>query len=144
MISQSAKLIFENRAISNYKYIIIDEFQDISDGRFNLISEMLLQNSHTKLFCVGDDWQAIYRFAGSDHKIMTNFERMFGNSTILKLDETFRYNDRIAEVSEKFITSNPTQIKKNLKTFSKMIMPKCLSIGIQMTYHPRYKMLLRK
>lgn len=119
MISQSAKLIFENRAISNYKYIIIDEFQDISDGRYNLISEMLLQNPHTKLFCVGDDWQAIYRFAGSDHKIMTNFEGMFGNSTILKLDETFRYNDRIAEVSEKFITSNPTQIKKNLKTFSK-------------------------
>ena len=119
MISQSAKLIFENKVSLNYKYIIIDEFQDISDGRYNLILEMLVQNTKTKLFCVGDDWQAIYRFAGSDHKIMTNFESLFGHSTILKLDETFRYNDRIAQVSEKFITSNPSQIKKNLKTFSK-------------------------
>jgi ssDNA-binding Zn-finger/Zn-ribbon topoisomerase 1 len=84
-----------------------------------LISEMLYQSPETKLFCVGDDWQAIYRFAGSDHKIMTNFESMFGLSTILKLDETFRYNDSIAHISEKFITKNPSQLKKKLKTFSK-------------------------
>ena len=108
MISRSAKLVSENNSLSKYKYIIIDEFQDISDGRYDLITQFLEQNIKTKLFCVGDDWQAIYRFAGSDHKIMTNFEKLFGMTTTLKLDQTFRYNDKIASVSEQFITQNPS------------------------------------
>ena len=49
---------------------------------------------------------------------MTNFSGLFGVSTSLKLDETFRYNNRIAGVSERFVTSNPSQIKKDLKTFT--------------------------
>jgi len=118
MISRSAKLVSENNSLSKYKYIIIDEFQDISDGRYDLITQFLKQNTKTKLFCVGDDWQAIYRFAGSDHKIMTNFEKLFGMSTTLKLDQTFRYNDKIASVSEQFITQNPSQIKKGMKTLT--------------------------
>ena len=68
MISQSAKLVSQKKELSDYKYIIIDEFQDISDGRYDLILQFLNQNENTKLFCVGDDWQAIYRFAGSDHR----------------------------------------------------------------------------
>ena len=118
MISRSAKLVSENNSLSKYKYIIIDEFQDISDGRYDLITQFLKQNTKTKLFCVGDDWQAIYRFAGSDHKIMTNFEKLFGMTTTLKLDQTFRYNDKIASVSEQFITQNPSQIKKGMKTLT--------------------------
>ena len=118
MISQSAKLVSQKKELSDYKYIIIDEFQDISDGRYDLILQFLNQNENTKLFCVGDDWQAIYRFAGSDHKIMTNFQNLFGKTTTLKLDQTFRYNDQIANVSEKFITQNPSQIKKDLKTLT--------------------------
>ena len=123
MISKSAEMVSLGKVDSNYKYIIIDEFQDISEGRYHLISEMLKQNPSTKLFCVGDDCQAIYRFAGSDHKIMTSFRSLFGRSTILKLDETFRYNDQIASVSERFITKNPSQIKKNLQTFSQKTSP---------------------
>jgi len=118
MISQSAKLVSQKKELSDYKYIIIDEFQDISDGRYDLILQFLNQNESTKLFCVGDDWQAIYRFAGSDHQIMTNFQNLFGKATTLKLDQTFRYNDQIAKVSEKFITQNPSQIKKDLKTLT--------------------------
>ena len=49
---------------------------------------------------------------------MTNFQNLFGKTTTLKLDQTFRYNDQIAKVSEKFITQNPSQIKKDLKTYS--------------------------
>lgn len=123
MISQSAKLVSQKKELSHYKYIIIDEFQDISDGRYDLILQFLNQNENTKLFCVGDDWQAIYRFAGSDHKIMTNFQTLFGKTTTLKLDQTFRYNDQIAKVSEKFITKNPSQIKKNLKTLQNKLDP---------------------
>lgn len=123
MISQSAKLVRQNAQLSKYKYIIIDEFQDISDGRYDLISQFLKQNERTKLFCVGDDWQAIYRFAGSDHKIMTNFEKLFGASTTLKLDQTFRYNDQVASVSEQFIIKNPSQIKKNIRALSSKTTP---------------------
>ena len=123
MISRSAKLVSENNSLSKYKYIIIDEFQDISDGRYDLITQFLEQNTKTKLFCVGDDWQAIYRFAGSDHKIMTNFEKLFGMTTTLKLDQTFRYNDKIASVSEQFITQNPSQIKKGMKTLTSKLTP---------------------
>ena len=118
MISLSTKLIKEKKVIRKYKYIIIDEFQDISEARYQLISEILKQNSNTKLFCVGDDWQAIFRFTGSDYKIMLDFEKKFGEATILKLDKTFRYNNQIANVSEKFIITNPLQIKKQIKTYS--------------------------
>ena len=123
MISMAAKLVREKKVRSPYKYIIIDEFQDISDGRYDLVLQLLNQNGSTKLFAVGDDWQAIYRFAGSDHKIMTNFNSLFGNSTTLKLDLTFRYNNQIALVSEKFITKNPSQLSKNLKTLSEKLEP---------------------
>ena len=123
MISQAGTLIAEKRSPSPYKYIIIDEFQDISEGRYDLILQLLKQNKRTKLFCVGDDWQAIYRFAGSDHQIMTNFVKLFGRATTLKLDLTFRYNNQIASVSESFITKNPSQIRKNLKTLTQKATP---------------------
>ncbi len=116
MISEATELVSQNPKLSPYKYIIIDEFQDISEGRYGLINAFLRQNPKTKLFCVGDDWQAIYQFAGSDHKIMTGFAQRFGKATTLKLDLTFRYNDKIAEVSEKFVTKNPSQIRKNIRT----------------------------
>ena len=116
MISEATELVSQKPNLSPYKYIIIDEFQDISEGRYGLINAFLRQNPNTKLFCVGDDWQAIYQFAGSDHKIMTGFAERFGKTTTLKLDLTFRYNDKIAEVSEKFVTKNPSQIPKDIRT----------------------------
>ena len=123
MISESAILISRKEYFPNYKYIIIDEFQDISDGRHNLINQILIQNRKTKLFCVGDDWQSIYRFSGANNKIMSHFSDVFGESTILRLDKTFRYNNQIASMSEQFITRNPNQIKKNLKTLTSACTP---------------------
>ena len=116
MISTAAKIVKDNKFASKWKYIIVDEFQDISQGRFDLINVLLAQNKKTKLFCVGDDWQAIYRFAGSDHQIMSKFRSIVGESTRVKLDTTFRFNNKIAKVSEQFVTKNPSQIKKVLKT----------------------------
>ena len=116
MISKASYAINSNLYLSNWKYIIIDEFQDISEGRSHLIQSLLEQNDNTKLFAVGDDWQAIYRFAGSNHQIMKNFRKIFGKSSIVKLDTTFRFNNKISEASEKFITKNPSQIKKKLNT----------------------------
>ena len=66
MINEATNYIANNQFRNKFKYIIIDEFQDTSIGRFNLIKALLNNNTTCKLFAVGDDWQSIYRFAGSD------------------------------------------------------------------------------
>ena len=116
MISNATHLIKTNKFVGDWKYILIDEFQDISEGRYELVRALLDQSPTTKLFCVGDDWQAIYRFAGSNHLIMSNFNKIFDGGSILKLDQTFRFNNQIAKTSSKFVTKNPSQIIKALRT----------------------------
>lgn len=64
---------------------------------------MTHQNRTHRLFCVGDDWQAIYRFAGSDIAIMRSFSDHFGFTATVKLDRTFRFNDKIESVASRFV-----------------------------------------
>lgn len=116
MIIKATQYLNTGKVKINYKYILVDEFQDISQSRNRLLLALLDQNRECKLFCVGDDWQSIYRFAGSDLNIMTDFEDIYGSSEIMLLDETFRFNDKICEFSTKFIQKNPIQIPKQLKT----------------------------
>ncbi len=106
----------------NYKYILVDEFQDISKGRAMLL-KALAKNKGVKLFCVGDDWQSIYRFAGSDISIMTNFEKEFGYTKRIDLDMTFRFNNQINDVATKFITQNRNQLVKQINAAKKSITP---------------------
>ena len=54
-----------------YRYVFVDEFQDISESRKNFLARILAPDSH--LFAVGDDWQSIYRFTGSDSMAMKEF-----------------------------------------------------------------------
>jgi DNA helicase IV len=114
MISSATRYVQTGRFAIPWKYIIVDEFQDISVGRYRLLKAMLKSRDELQFFAVGDDWQSIYRFAGSDISIMTGFRRFFGRATIVKLDRTFRFNDRIASVSGAFIQKNPQQIRKTL------------------------------
>lgn len=100
-----------------YKYVIIDEYQDISKARFNLLYNMRRSNDFN-LFCVGDDWQSIYRFAGSDINFILNFENYWGNSVISKIENTYRFGQKLIEVSGNFIMQNPMQIKKNIQGHS--------------------------
>src|SRR5690606_4871136 len=72
MINLATEFITDNKPTYSYKYIIIDEYQDISFSRFNLIME-IRKLSGARLVCVGDDWQSIYRFAGSDISLFSNF-----------------------------------------------------------------------
>lgn len=116
MIVEATRLIDENAYISPYKYILIDEFQDISIGRYNLIKSLIQQNPEQKLFAVGDDWQSVYRFTGSDLSIITDFEGYFGFTKKTFLDTTFRFHDKIASFTSKFIQKNPRQLKKTLTT----------------------------
>lgn len=90
MIADAVKLVETGRYRSPYSLILVDEFQDISDPRADLIKALKHQKPFTKLFVVGDDWQSIYRFAGSDITIFTQFEAHFGTSWQGRLEQTYR------------------------------------------------------
>lgn len=125
MINLSTNCIKENLFIHNYKYVIVDEYQDISHGRFNLLMSLRNQKFY-KLFCVGDDWQSIYRFSGSDISLITNYEKYVGSSYITRIENTYRFSSFIADISSKFIMKNPNQIKK--KVNSKLNYKKAIKI----------------
>ena len=114
MINEAIKHIESGSYTSKYKYILVDEFQDITQSRYRLIKSLLEANSESKLFCVGDDWQSIYRFSGSDLSIMTSFDKYFRFNEKMYLQETFRFNDKIADFSSNFIMKNPTQYRKEI------------------------------
>jgi DNA helicase IV len=123
MICSATNYIYSGQFSPPWKYIIVDEFQDISVGRYLLLEAMLKSREGLQFFAVGDDWQAIYRFTGSDISIMNRFRDFFGRATVVKLDQTFRFNDRIADVSAEFIQKNPKQIRKTLDTKIKCTSP---------------------
>jgi DNA helicase IV len=114
MIANATRHVEAGKYRSAFTYILVDEFQDISKGRARLLKALLRQYPDARLFCVGDDWQAIYRFAGSDISLMRNFEPEFGHSDLHRLDKTFRYNNQINDLSSKFILKNPKQIPKSV------------------------------
>jgi DNA helicase IV len=113
MINNAAAIVREGELDFQYKYIIIDEYQDISVSRFLLINE-IRDKTKAKVMCVGDDWQSIYRFAGSDLTLFTEFERFFGYSQLLKIEKTYRNSQQLINMAGQFIMKNPKQLKKNL------------------------------
>ena len=114
MINQSIMLINDNVVKLNYKYIIVDEYQDISKTRYNLI-DVIKEKCNSKLMVVGDDWQAIYRFAGSDVSIITDFESLNRKATLTKkLNRTYRNSQELLDTVGVFIQKNNNQIKKEL------------------------------
>lgn len=127
MINMATKHIENNNFDSKYKYIIIDEFQDTSLSRSGLIQSLIKKNKNTKLFCVGDDWQSIFRFAGSDIGLFTQFESYFEKYKPLSsinnrnrktirtyIGKTYRFDNKMAKLSSKFILKNPNQLAKNI------------------------------
>ncbi|MBZ9994122.1 UvrD-helicase domain-containing protein [Mesorhizobium sp. BH1-1-4] len=114
MIADAGRLVETGRYQSPYALILVDEFQDISEPRANLIKALKQQKPFSKVFAVGDDWQSIYRFAGSDITIFTQFEANFGTSWQGRLEQTYRCNQLIAETAAKFVQRNPEQIKKSV------------------------------
>jgi len=123
MIIKAEKYLTEHMYHSEFKYILVDEFQDMSYGRFRLLKALLDQNPSTKLFCVGDDWQSIYRFTGGDISIMTDFDRYFNPSERLELDKTFRFDNKLCDFSTRFVLKNPNQTKKRLTSDKESIDP---------------------
>ena len=76
---------------------------------------MRKQEDYT-LFCVGDDWQSIYRFAGSDIGFILHFDHYWGDSELSRIETTYRFSQRLIDVSGSFVMENPNQIKKYIRS----------------------------
>jgi DNA helicase-4 len=116
MIHKAIEYVKTGRFVSPWTFILVDEFQDISEPRARLIQLLKTSVPGATLFGVGDDWQAIYRFTGSDLTLTTQFESVFGPTRITPLDLTFRFNNRISNVATRFVLENPSQLAKELTT----------------------------
>ena len=96
-----------------YKYIIIDEFQDIARQRFNL-TKRLSELTKAKVVAMGDDWQSIYAFSGSDITLFTRFLELMGAGTELKITHTYRNSQELIDIAGGFVQKNSAQIRKQL------------------------------
>ena len=101
----------------DYDYILVDEFQDISLDRYRFLQSLRRKDPLTKLFCVGDDWQSIYRFAGSDMALFKSFDKYFGYTKKCLMETTYRFGEPAIAASSKFILANPEQASKNVRPF---------------------------
>ena len=101
----------------DYEYILVDEFQDISMDRYRFLQSLRRKSPLTKLFCVGDDWQSIYRFAGSDMALFKSFEKFFGYTKKCLMETTYRFGEPAIAESSKFVLANPEQVVKNVHSF---------------------------
>ncbi len=116
MLIKSSRFVNDGLYKHQFRYIIIDEFQDFSVSKYLLVKALCDQSPTTKLFCVGDDWQSIFRFSGSDISLMTNFEESYGFTRKNQLVLTNRFANGLAVISNKFILKNPSQINKEVKS----------------------------
>ena len=120
-------LIFAKQKVDNsfnipYKYIIIDEFQDTSIVRFDLIVS-ILKKKNASLMVVGDDFQSIYKFTGCNLDLFINFSNYFNDVKILKLENTYRNSNELISVAGSFVMQNKKQIKKDLKSYKHLDKP---------------------
>jgi DNA helicase-4 len=126
MINRATEHIETGRFQSPYRHLLVDEFQDISEGRARLLRALKAQHSDARIFAVGDDWQSIFRFAGSDIHLMRDFGQEFGGKlgsesgvySTIDLGRTFRSVDKIALPARRFVLQNPSQIEKQVITAS--------------------------
>ena len=107
MSNRAADHVEAGRYRSPFGYILVDEFQDISPARARLLKALLDRSPGAQLLAVGDDWQAIYRFGGSDIAVMREFGDRFGDFERIDLETTFRCSDRIAAAATDFVLRNP-------------------------------------
>ena len=118
MLSLTYELLSERsdilKAVQNrYRYILVDEFQDINFLQYNIIK--LMAGEKQNITVVGDDDQSIYRFRGARPEIMLGFERDFRNVKKVFLDINFRSSTQIVNASTKLISFNSKRFPKSFK-----------------------------
>ena len=116
LINRAAQYIREGRWETPYRYVLVDEFQDISAGRIKLLQA--LERDDTAYFLVGDDWQSINRFAGSDIGLLRNCGNYLGHVETRTLSQTFRFGDGILRPSSAFVRRNTEQTQRALTSAS--------------------------
>ncbi len=140
-ISNALELIENNKFKGGYEYILIDEYQDINYVRCKLIQE-LQKSCNSKLFVVGDDWQSIYGFNGSQVKLFKNFDEYFPNSETIKLEETRRNSQKINSITRKFIMKNwKNQEDKKLRYYKNKSDPNPIRLVDYKEDYPYQKIL---
>ena len=97
-----------------FDFVIIDEYQDISPLEYSVIKK-LRQMYGFRLFCVGDDWQTIYQFAGSEIDLILNFKKYWGETKVFKIEQTYRFPEQLAKLSGDFVMKNRSQLVKNIR-----------------------------
>ena len=103
---------------STYRHILVDEFQDMSAARADLIRALRETSTDTSTFCVGDDWQSIYGYTGADVSWITSFGQRFGVHATTPLDLTYRFDQRQTDLSREFVTRNPAQTDKAIRALT--------------------------
>ena len=115
MLIQAAEILESGRYDPGFELVLVDEFQDASRSRARLVRG-LVDRPHRYLMAVGDDWQSINRFAGSDMSVMHEFTEWFGAGPQLRLTRTFRCAQSICDVASEFIMRNPDQFEKAMNS----------------------------
>lgn len=106
----------------DYNYIIIDEYQDVSAQRYNLTKRMS-DLFDAKIFAVGDDWQSIFGFAGSDINLFTDFKHYLNGAKMIPITNTYRNGQELIDIASEFVLKNRNQIEKNLHSFKHLANP---------------------
>ena len=115
MLNQAAEHLEAGRWQSPYDLVMVDEFQDASYVRARM-ALALAKNPGRHLFAVGDDWQSVNRFAGSDISVMTGFLDWCSQAKLLKLEQTFRCPQALCDASSAFVMRNTKQIAKTVRS----------------------------
>ena len=116
MINESVRVLTEVKDMKqklDFKYLIVDEYQDISRQRFELV-QAFSEVADAKIMAVGDDWQSIYAFSGSDITLFTQFEEKMGYAKLMKIVRTYRNSQEVIDIAGNFIQKNTSQIRKSL------------------------------
>lgn len=122
MILEATNLVKNKRIHFPYQYVIVDEYQDISKDRFFLLYA-IKKEYHSTIIVVGDDWQSIFGFSGSELILFTNFQTFFKEAQVLKLTNTYRNSQQLIHIAGNFVMKNKLQIQKNLHSNKNMENP---------------------
>lgn len=124
MIYYANKYIEKMNVIDDldFKYLIIDEYQDISQERY-ILTKKIANKNNAKVIAVGDDWQSIYSFTGSKIEYIYNFQQYFPGAKLLKITKTYRNSQNLINYSGDFVMKNPVQIKKELISNKELLNP---------------------
>jgi DNA helicase-4 len=117
LMSRGVSLLTNFKEIKNafnekFDYILVDEFQDVNTLQVKFLNCLL--NENNQLFCVGDDWQSIYGWRGSEVDYIINFKKYFKTSKIIKLNLNYRNNEIITNATNQLIKKNIFKIEKEI------------------------------